>query len=83
MKSCWCLRPGSRPAFQNLVTTFSGLLERSSDYLDLCQISSQLELSQSLRWKENHDDFPPSSPPNALPVIQEQEDTEVEDDDEF
>ena len=77
MKSCWSLKPSGRPKFQDLVVMFSSLLERSAGYLDL------LDLSQSLRWKENPKAslLPPSPPLNAFPDIQEQE---AEDDhDEF
>ena len=73
--------------FQELVLTFSSLLERCSDYLGLCQASSALELAESLYWKERSNQSPPPSPPplarDALPDIQEQEGKEEEDDDDF
>ena len=68
MKSCWSLGPKGRPTFQDLVGMLSRLLEMSSDYLDLSQASNQLELSQSLCWKEGV-----HTCAAALPVIREQD----------
>ena len=67
MMSCWSLDSHARPLFKDLVGSFSGLLERESDYLELS--------AQSLCWKETVSHTPPpSSPPTAaLPVTQEQE----------
>ena len=67
MTSCWSPDSHARPKFKDLVDTFSGLLERESDYL---------ELSQCLCWKETTSNLPLSSSPTAaLPVIQEQDAT--------
>ena len=76
MTSCWSLDSHARPKFKDLVDTFSGLLERESDYL---------ELSQSLCWKETTSNLPLSSSP-GLPVVQEQDatsDTENKDEEEI
>ena len=73
MQSCWSLDPRGRPQFKDLVSRFSGLLEKESGYL---------ELSRSLCWKEDTSNLPLSSPSTALPVIEEQKtaprDDEVE-----
>ena len=68
MKSYWSLGPKGRPTFQDLVGMLNSFLERSSGYLDLSQVSSQLELSQSLHWKEGV-----YTAAADLPVIREQE----------
>ena len=70
MQSCWSRDSCHRPQFKDLVGRFSGLLEKESGYL---------ELSQSLRWKENTSDLPLPSPSTALPVIEEQETVPAED----
>ncbi|CAI8033449.1 Proto-oncogene tyrosine-protein kinase receptor Ret [Geodia barretti] len=56
MMSCWSLDSHARPLFKDLVGSFSGLLERESDYLDLSQSTPP----------------PSSPPTAALPVTQEQ-----------
>ena len=68
MKSCWSLKPRERPTFQHLVGQFTSIMEKSSGYLELSQAPSQLDFL----WKDTSHP-PPSSPPTALPVLQEQE----------
>ena len=59
-----------------MVIILKSILERSSGYLDLCQAASELDLAESLCWKErlNTSASPASSPPTTAlpPIIQEQ-----------
>ena len=81
MKSCWSLKPWERPTFQHLVGQFTSILEKTSGYLELGEALSQLDF----RWKDTSPSFhsPPSSPPTALPVLQEQEEPRDGNEDEF
>ena len=68
MMSCWSLKAWGRPSFQQLVVTFTSLLERESGYLELCQ---EMDLPQSSSWKENDSasHAPPSTQPTPPAVI--------------
>ena len=77
MKSCWSLKPKSRPKFQELVVMFSSVLERSSGYLDLCLGSSTADLAKSLCWKDDSNTASPPTQYAALPVVQEREAEDV------
>ncbi|CAI8006273.1 Fibroblast growth factor receptor 3 [Geodia barretti] len=81
MKSCWSLKPRERPTFQHLVGQFTSILEKTSGYLELSQAPSLLEF----RWNDTSPSShpTPSSPPTALPVLQEQEEPEDGNEDEF
>ena len=63
MMQCWCFNPQDRPQFQSLVLKLSHILETESGYLDL---------SSSLRWKNDSEQTSPT------PLIDEVKDKDVE-----